>query len=105
MPSGSPATTASSRPRCGARSDAASGGGGTGGPPATNAAAEAARKPAALPDKGEYLDQFWELTAERKRGVFNFDGYRPSYFLPLHRVSRANSTPYLAGAGAQRAAA
>lgn len=62
-------------------------------PPVRSAAADAAKHPQALPDKGSYLDEFWELTPERKRGVFNFDGYRPSYFMPLHAVSRTNSSP------------
>ena len=69
------------------------GGSGASAPAVASAAADAAKKPAALPDKGQYLDEFWELTPERKRGIFNFDGYRPSYFLPLHRVSAANSSP------------
>ena len=68
-------------------------GSGASAPAVASAAADAAKKPAALPDKGQYLDEFWELTPERKRGIFNFDGYRPSYFLPVHRVSAANSSP------------
>jgi phospholipase A1 len=40
-----------------------------------------------------YLDEFWELSPDRKRGVFNFDGYRPSYFFPLHVSSRMNLNP------------
>ncbi|MCE9657081.1 MAG: phospholipase A [Burkholderiales bacterium] len=64
-----------------------------GAPAVASAASDAAGKPRAVHDKGEYLDQFWELTPERKRGIFNFDGYRPSYFLPVHATSRANSSP------------
>ena len=45
--------------------------------------------------KGEasYLDEFWELGKDRKRGTFNFIGFRPNYFLPLHATTGFNRNP------------
>jgi len=61
----------------------------------------AAVKARAEPKPGEasYLDEFWELGPERKRGVFNFIGFRPNYFLPLHVTSRYNRQPATPAAG------
>jgi phospholipase A1 len=58
------------------------------------ASAADAAKPRATPDDGgSYLDEFWELSPERKRGTFNFTGYRPNYFFPIHATSRVNLGP------------
>ena len=58
--------------------------------PAPAAVDPAAVKARAEPKLGQasYLDEFWELGPERKRGVFNFIGFRPNYFLPVHVASR-----------------
>ncbi|MEP7302263.1 MAG: phospholipase A [Caldimonas sp.] len=61
---------------------------------APSAAAQAAARPrAATDDGGSYLDEFWELTPERKRGTFNFTGHRPNYFFPAHVATRVNKSP------------
>jgi phospholipase A1/A2 len=39
------------------------------------------------------LASFWELDADRKRGTFQFIGYRPNFFLPLQLSSQINRTP------------
>lgn len=73
---------------------------------AAAAAAPAAVDPVAVnaraePKLGEasYLDEFWELGPESKRGVFNFTGFRPNYFLPVHVSSRFNRKPTTPAAG------
>ncbi|NUZ04322.1 phospholipase A [Piscinibacter koreensis] len=72
------------------------------GAPTAPEAQAAAAAPAAAPqaavtgsvdDSGSYLDALWELTPERKRGTFNFSGYRPNYFFPLHATTRVNRHP------------
>ena len=60
---------------------------------ASAAVANASRRNATLDDKGQFLDQYWELGQDRKRGTFNFDGYRPNYFFPVHYTSRTNQHP------------
>jgi phospholipase A1 len=40
-----------------------------------------------------YLAAFWELDRDRKQGTFNFIGYRPNFFLPLHVSRRVNRQP------------
>ncbi|RZU01200.1 phospholipase A1 [Rivibacter subsaxonicus] len=40
-----------------------------------------------------FLSRFWELEPADKRGVFNFNGYRPNYFLPVHVTSDINTDP------------
>lgn len=42
----------------------------------------------------EALTQFWELTPADKRGTFVVRTYLPNYFLPLHRTSNLNRTPF-----------
>lgn len=59
----------------------------------TAAETNAARPRTIASDQGSALDEFWELTPERKRGTFNFTGYRPNYFFPLHLTSRLNRQP------------
>ncbi len=67
---------------------------------ATSAAATAPAAPAAKPEvSGSFLDEFWELGKDRKRGVFNFDGYRPNYFFPIHATSSTNRQPASPAAG------
>ena len=71
---------------------------------ASSAAATAALTNAERPrpiatDDGSYLDEFWELTPGRKRGTFNFTGYRPNYFFPLHMTSGLNRAPNTPAAG------
>ena len=63
------------------------------GAPPTAAARDAALAKPAVDDRGSYLDEFWELTPERKRGTFNFLGYRPNYVLPAHYSTRVNTRP------------
>ena len=60
---------------------------------ASAAVANAGRRNATLDDKGAFLDQYWELGQDRKRGTFNFDGYRPNYFFPVHYTTRTNQHP------------
>jgi phospholipase A1 len=92
-----PQVKGSADPNAGPAGPAASpvGAGTIGGPTtaAPSAAARNAANPTALPDDGSYLDEFWELSAERKRGTFNFTGYRPNYFLPFHDTSGLNLHP------------
>lgn len=45
-------------------------------------------------DAGGLLDPLWELSADRKRGTFNFTGYRPNYFFPARYTSAINRTPH-----------
>jgi phospholipase A1 len=52
-----------------------------------------ASPPAGSVEPGGYLSAFWELEPQRKRGTFNFIGYRPNYFLPLHVTSQVNRQP------------
>jgi phospholipase A1 len=52
-----------------------------------------ASPPAGVVGAGSYLAALWELEPDRKRGTFNFIGYRPNYFLPVRVVSRVNRTP------------
>jgi phospholipase A1/A2 len=61
--------------------------------PAWGSGALPAAPPAGGLVPGGYLSSFWELDADRKRGTFNFIGYRPNYFLPLHVTSRVNRRP------------
>ncbi len=60
---------------------------------ASAAVAAAARDVAKVDDSGQFLDSYWELTPEKKRGTFNFDGYKPTYFFPLHYTSGLNQHP------------
>jgi phospholipase A1/A2 len=39
------------------------------------------------------LSSFWELDNDRKRGTFQFIGYRPNFFLPVQVSSLINRTP------------
>jgi phospholipase A1 len=48
--------------------------------------------PALRPTPG-FLNAFWELERNNKRGTFNFIGYRPNFFLPLHASRRVNRQP------------
>jgi phospholipase A1 len=61
--------------------------------PATAGQASADRPKPVASDDGSYVDEFWELTPERKRGTFNFTGYRPNYFFPVHVTSGLNRSP------------
>ena len=63
------------------------------------AEANAARPKPIASAEGSYLDEFWELSPERKRGTFNFTGYRPNYFFPVHVTSRVNLSPNTPSAG------
>jgi phospholipase A1 len=55
----------------------------------------AARKPGTTrrTDDDSFLDEYWELSADRKSGTFNFTGYRPNYFFPVHVTNHINRTP------------
>ncbi len=62
--------------------------------PAAAASAPAeSRSRVAASDAVSFLDEFWELTPDRKRGVFNFTGYRPNYFFPVHVTNHVNRSP------------
>jgi phospholipase A1 len=63
-----------------------------GGPADASSTAASTRAPGMQPS-ASYLDEFWELSPERKRGTFNFSGFRPNYFLPVHVTSGTNRTP------------
>ena len=89
-PSGSPATTRWSRRRCAARPRRRSA---RRAPPPTAAEANAARPRPIAAEAASSLDEFWELTPERKRGTFNFTGYRPELLLPGPLTSRVNRNP------------
>lgn len=69
------------------------------GAPVSAAEANAARPKPIASAEGSYFDEFWELTPERKRGTFNFTGYRPNYFFPVQVTSRLNRTPNTPAAG------
>ena len=60
---------------------------------ASAAVASASRSETRLADRGDFLDEYWELSPDRKRGTFNFTGYRPNYFFPLHYTTRLNLRP------------
>ena len=60
---------------------------------ASAAVASASRNVAKVDDRGNFLDAFWELSQERKRGTFNFLGFRPNYFLPAHYTTKLNKHP------------
>jgi phospholipase A1 len=59
----------------------------------TPAAANAATPAPTVGAPESVFDSFWELSPERKRGTFNFSGYRPSYFFPIHVVNKQNRSP------------
>jgi phospholipase A1 len=61
--------------------------------PAWGGGTLSAPPPAGSVGNGSYLAALWELEPERKRGTFNFIGYRPNYFLPVRVVSQVNRTP------------
>jgi len=72
--------------------------GATGSPQASVSAASAAvasasRNVAKVDDRGSFLDEFWELSPGRKRGTFNFQSFRPNYFLPAHYTTKLNEHP------------
>ncbi len=69
------------------------------GAPVTPAAIAAARPAPIQGGRNSILDEYWELAPERKRGTFNFDGYRPNYFFPLHVTSGINRNPRSPAAG------
>lgn len=60
---------------------------------ASAAVASASRGETRLADRGDFLDEYWELSADRKRGTFNFTGYKPNYFFPLHYTTGLNLHP------------
>ena len=60
---------------------------------ASAAVASITRRNTGIDDRNDFLDQYWELSPDRKRGTFNFDGYRPNYFLPGHYSSAINRSP------------
>ncbi len=64
--------------------------------PAASSPATSAARPK---DDAGLLDEFWELSPDRKRGTFNFNGYRPNYFFPLQASNRVNLTPSSPSAG------
>ena len=66
---------------------------------ASDAVASASRRVAEIDDRGDFLDEYWELSPERKRGTFNFSGFRPSYFLPVHYTSGLNEHPHSSAPG------
>ena len=75
---------------------AAEGPGAAASAPVTAAETNAARP---RPIAGSSLDEFWELTQDRKRRTFNFTGYRPNYFFPVHVSSGLNRNPASPSAG------
>lgn len=60
-------------------------------PPAP--AATTVRAPDAPPPTDSAMSRFWELDEADKRGTFNYTGYRPNFFLPLHAMRKVNRTP------------
>jgi phospholipase A1 len=67
--------------------------------PSTAAQINAGRPQPLASDNGSYLDEFWELTSARKHGTFNFTGYRPNYFFPVHQTTGLNRHPDSPAAG------
>lgn len=59
----------------------------------TPADGAAVRRRPVLVDGESLLAEFWELTPDRKRGTFNFNGYRPNYAFPVHVSNRVNRNP------------
>lgn len=59
-------------------------------PPASSASAP---QTAAAPQSDSFLSRYWELDAADKRGTFNYTGYNPNFFLPLHLMRHVNQTP------------
>ncbi|RZL11065.1 MAG: phospholipase [Rubrivivax sp.] len=53
--------------------------------------------PAAAPvvkqQSDSFLSRYWELDDQDKRGTFNYTGYRPNVFMPLHQMREVNRTP------------
>ncbi len=66
---------------------------------ASEAVASASRRVAKIDDRGDFLDEYWELSPERKRGTFNFSGFKPNYFLPVHYTSGLNQHPHSSAPG------
>ncbi len=62
--------------------------------PAEQAAANGNGLKGHAEDAGGLLDPIWELSAHRKRGAFNFTGYRPNYFFPARYTSGINRRPH-----------
>ena len=62
-------------------------------PAASSAAAATTSAAPAAPQSGGFLSRYWELDAADKRGTFNYTGYNPNYFLPLHLMQHVNQTP------------
>lgn len=60
-------------------------------PPAP--AATTVRAPDAPPPTTSAMSRYWELDEADKRGTFNYTGYRPNFFLPLHLMRKVNRTP------------
>lgn len=56
-------------------------------------AATTVRTPDAPPPTDSAMSRYWELDEADKRGTFNYTGYRPNFFLPLHVVRKVNRTP------------
>lgn len=52
-----------------------------------------AAEPAVKQQSASFLSRYWELDAEDKRGTFNYTGYRPNIFLPLHQMKEVNRQP------------
>lgn len=57
-------------------------------------ASGAAEVPVAAQASNSLLSRIWELEPGDKRGTFNYTGYQPNFFLPVHVRKRANVTPY-----------
>lgn len=53
-----------------------------------------AAQTAAAQQSNSFLSRYWELDDIDKRGTFNYTGYRPNFFLPLHLMNHVNQVPH-----------
>jgi phospholipase A1 len=52
-----------------------------------------AATPATTQQSDSFLSRYWELNEADKRGTFNYTGYRPNFFMPLHEMRSVNRRP------------
>lgn len=74
-------------------------------PPAAPSASPSSAEPAVAADSvpqasDSFLSRYWELDAVDKRGTFNYTGYHPNFFLPVHYMAHVNQVPYSPSRGA-----